>query len=89
MNTRGGSWPIWREDGAISARLLPNRRTSKKVRAFVDFLTERFGSPPYRERTGDRSCHLFTGNNNQYPGFHVVIASLQGNVLCRENAASR
>lgn len=33
--------------GAISAVYLPNRRSSKKVRAFVDFLIERFGSPPY------------------------------------------
>ncbi len=41
-------------DGAISAVFLPNRRTSKKVRAFVDFLTERFGSPPYWDRTGDQ-----------------------------------
>ncbi|MBV8048263.1 MAG: substrate binding domain-containing protein, partial [Paludibacterium sp.] len=34
---------------AIHAVYLPNRRTSKKVRAFVDFLIERFGSPPYWE----------------------------------------
>jgi DNA-binding transcriptional LysR family regulator len=33
--------------GAIYAVYLPNRRSSKKVRAFVDFLIERFGSPPY------------------------------------------
>ncbi|MFS8977818.1 substrate binding domain-containing protein [Cupriavidus necator] len=44
--------PEWEADlggtgGAIQAVYLPNRRTSRKVRAFVDFLIERFGSPPY------------------------------------------
>lgn len=33
--------------GAIYTVYLPNRRSSKKVRAFVDFLIERFGDPPY------------------------------------------
>jgi DNA-binding transcriptional LysR family regulator len=37
---------------AISAVYLPNRRNSKRVRAFVDFLADRFGSPPYWERGG-------------------------------------
>ncbi len=52
--------PEWRSglgsitDGGIYAVYLPNRRTSKKVRAFVDFLMERIGSPPYWDvRTGD------------------------------------
>lgn len=31
----------------IYAVYLPNRRGSKKVRAFIDFLARRFGSPPY------------------------------------------
>lgn len=35
--------------GAISAVYLPNRRGSKKVRAFVDHLIEVFGTPPYWE----------------------------------------
>ncbi len=35
---------------AIHAVYLPNRRSSKRVRAFVDFLAARFGSPPYWER---------------------------------------
>lgn len=38
--------------GAIYAVYLPNRRSSKKVRAFVDFLIERFGSPPYWDPLG-------------------------------------
>lgn len=33
--------------GGIYAAYLPNRRTSAKVRVFVDFLIERIGSPPY------------------------------------------
>ncbi|MEM7025798.1 MAG: LysR family transcriptional regulator, partial [Pseudomonadota bacterium] len=37
---------------AIHAVYLPNRRSSKKVRAFIDFLIARFGSPPYWERAG-------------------------------------
>lgn len=36
--------------GAISAVYLPNRRGARKVRAFVDFLTGHFGTPPYWER---------------------------------------
>ncbi|WEJ74861.1 LysR family transcriptional regulator [Pseudomonas sp. PSE14] len=44
--------PEWRagvngEDSGVYAVYLPNRRNSKKVRAFVDFFTERFGDPPY------------------------------------------
>ena len=35
---------------AIHAVYLPNRRSSKRVRAFVDFLAARFGSPPYWDR---------------------------------------
>ncbi len=38
-------------EAAIHAIYLPNRRGSKKVRAFIDFLITRFGSPPYWERT--------------------------------------
>ncbi len=37
----GGSEP------AIHAVYLPNRRGSKKVKTFIDFLIARFGSPPY------------------------------------------
>jgi DNA-binding transcriptional LysR family regulator len=39
--------------GAIYAVYQPNRRSSKKVRAFVDFLIERFGSPPYWDTRSD------------------------------------
>lgn len=44
--------PAWEPNldgtgGAIYAVYLANRRSSKKVRAFVDFLIARFGSPPY------------------------------------------
>ena len=39
---------------AIHAVYLPNRRSSKKVRAFIDFLVARFGSPPYWDRV--RGC---------------------------------
>jgi DNA-binding transcriptional LysR family regulator len=35
---------------AIHAVYLPNRRSSKRVRAFIDFLVARFGSPPYWDR---------------------------------------
>jgi len=35
---------------AIHAVYLPNRRSSKAVRAFIDFLSARFGSPPYWDR---------------------------------------
>ena len=34
----------------IHAVYLPNRRGSRKVRAFIDFLTARFGTPPYWDR---------------------------------------
>ncbi|TQV83298.1 LysR family transcriptional regulator [Denitrobaculum tricleocarpae] len=34
----------------IHAVYLPNRRGSKKVKAFIDFLAQRFGSPPYWDR---------------------------------------
>jgi DNA-binding transcriptional LysR family regulator len=39
-----------RPGAAIHAVYLPNRRSSKRVRAFVDFLAARFGSPPYWDR---------------------------------------
>jgi DNA-binding transcriptional LysR family regulator len=39
---------------AIHAVYLPNRMSSKKVRAFIDFLVARFGSPPYWDRV--RGC---------------------------------
>jgi DNA-binding transcriptional LysR family regulator len=38
------------EEGAISAVYQPNRRGSKKVASFVDFLVEHFGAPPYWDR---------------------------------------
>ena len=38
--------------GAIHAVYLPNRRGSRKVNAFVEFLIARFGSPPYWDRAG-------------------------------------
>lgn len=37
-------------DTAIYAVYLPNRRGSKKVLAFIDFIRARFGSPPYWDR---------------------------------------
>jgi len=37
-------------DGGIHALYLPDRKESPKVRAFVDFLAERFGAPPYWDR---------------------------------------
>lgn len=37
-------------DPGIHAVYLPDRRNSPKVRAFVDFLAARFGSPPYWDR---------------------------------------
>lgn len=37
-------------DAAINAVYLPNRRGSKKVRAFIEFLIARFGSPPYWDK---------------------------------------
>jgi DNA-binding transcriptional LysR family regulator len=39
--------------GSIYAVYLPNRRASKTVRAFVDFLVERFGAPPYWDASSD------------------------------------
>jgi DNA-binding transcriptional LysR family regulator len=41
------------DGGAIYAVYQPNRRVSKTVRAFVDFLVERFGSPPYWDASSD------------------------------------
>ncbi|MNG11926.1 LysR substrate binding domain protein [compost metagenome] len=41
------------DGGAIYAVYQPNRRASKTVRAFVDFLVERFGSPPYWDASSD------------------------------------
>ncbi|MBB3955593.1 LysR family transcriptional regulator [Novosphingobium sediminicola] len=37
-------------ESGIHALYLPDRRGSPKVRAFVDFLAERFGNPPYWDR---------------------------------------
>ncbi len=37
-------------EAAIHAVFLPNRRSSTKVRAFIDFLILHFGSPPYWDR---------------------------------------
>ena len=37
----------------IHAVYLPNRHLSPKVRVFIDFLLERFGSPPYWDREFD------------------------------------
>lgn len=37
-------------DAAIHAVYLPDRRDRAKVRAFVDFLAARFGTPPYWDR---------------------------------------
>lgn len=47
--------PEWRaglerEDEAVHALYLPTRRGSKKVRAFIEFFSEHFGTPPYWER---------------------------------------
>lgn len=39
------------EEGAIWALYLPNRRGSRKVSCFLDFLVEHFGSPPYWDPT--------------------------------------
>ncbi|NHN83837.1 LysR family transcriptional regulator [Acetobacter musti] len=38
------------EEGAISAVYLANRRGSKKVASFLDFLIDHFGMPPYWDR---------------------------------------
>lgn len=40
-------------DASIHAVYLPNRRGSKKVRAFVDFLANHFGAKPYWEEQMD------------------------------------
>ncbi|AXV75082.1 LysR family transcriptional regulator [Ralstonia nicotianae] len=37
-------------EGAIWAVYLPNRRGSKKLAGFLDFLAQHFGAPPYWER---------------------------------------
>ncbi|MDE1916799.1 MAG: LysR family transcriptional regulator [Sphingomonadales bacterium] len=37
-------------EGGIHALYLPDRKGSPKVRAFVDFLAARFGTPPYWDR---------------------------------------
>ena len=39
----------------IYAVYLPNRFVSAKVRAFIDFLLERFGPEPYWDRSGDHT----------------------------------
>ncbi|MEO1191311.1 MAG: LysR substrate-binding domain-containing protein [Pseudomonadota bacterium] len=39
-------------EGAISAVTLSNRRGSKKIGAFVDFLRQRYGDPPYWDIAG-------------------------------------
>ena len=44
--------------GAIHAVYLPNRRGSKKVRGFIDFLMARFGSPPYWDTPSARDTRL-------------------------------
>lgn len=46
----GSGGPPAAQEGGIHALYLPDRRASLKVRAFVDFLAARFGSPPYWER---------------------------------------
>lgn len=40
------------EEGAISAVYLHNRRGSKKIASFIDFMATHFGSPPYWDRYG-------------------------------------
>jgi len=45
---RLGAPPV--AENGIHALYLPDRRGSPKVRVFVDFLAERFGSPPYWDR---------------------------------------
>lgn len=46
------SWTAGHRDveTAIHAVYLPNRKTSKKVRAFVDHLMDHFGTPPYWDK---------------------------------------
>ncbi|WP_313516426.1 LysR family transcriptional regulator [Pseudomonas sp.] len=41
---------IGETDAGIHAVYQPNRRSSKKVRAFIDFFATHFGSPPYWDR---------------------------------------
>lgn len=43
------------EEGAIWAVYLPNRRGSKKLAAFLDFLVRHFGEPPYWDRFSQSS----------------------------------
>lgn len=43
-------WEAGPGGAAIHAVYLPNRKGSKKVLAFIDFLKARFGSPPYWDR---------------------------------------
>ncbi|MBR0800323.1 LysR family transcriptional regulator [Bradyrhizobium jicamae] len=40
-----------RQEGGIFALYLADRRASAKVHAFTEFLTKRFGSPPYWDQT--------------------------------------
>ncbi|WP_342650815.1 LysR substrate-binding domain-containing protein [Pseudomonas sp. REB1044] len=49
-----GQWRagIDNDDESVHALYLPTRRGSKKVRAFIDFLAEQFGDPPYWECRG-------------------------------------
>ncbi|OWY64228.1 transcriptional regulator [cyanobacterium TDX16] len=42
-------YPSQSEDTGIYALYLPNRRHSLRVRAFIDFLIQQFGNPPYWE----------------------------------------
>ncbi|EGD57865.1 putative transcription regulator protein, LysR [Novosphingobium nitrogenifigens DSM 19370] len=44
-----GADPLVGEPG-VHALFLPDRKTSPKVRAFIDFLQARFGTPPYWDR---------------------------------------
>lgn len=46
----GSGGALGLQEGGIHAIYLPDRRASPKVRAFVDFLAARFGSPPYWDR---------------------------------------
>lgn len=45
-------WDARPGESAIHAVYLPNRRGSRKVQAFIDFLKLQFGSPPYWDRIG-------------------------------------
>ncbi|NWA04660.1 LysR family transcriptional regulator [Pseudomonas gingeri] len=53
--------------GFIYAVYLPGRRTSKKVRAFVDFLVERFGSPPYWDVLSDATEPSMSADGGESP----------------------